>query len=412
MNISVLQKIDRWAGIPLCLLLTLVRKITGARTQSEAPIRSILIVKLAEQGSTVLAYSALRRAVEMVGRDNVYFVLFEENRFILELLEVIPDKNIIAIRAEGFLSLAQNTLGAIRRLRKLKLGAAIDMEFFARGSAILAYLSGAKTRAGFHSYFGAGPYRGDLMTHRLLYNPYLHASQIFQLMVESLKMDPAALPTFGIQPPTTNNLFPKFAPRPEEVDVVKQILRREISGPAFPPLILLNPNAGDLLPLRRWPSERYVELAKRLLARFPEAHVAMTGAPAEVRAIEKLVAQVGSARCLSLAGKTSLRQLLILYTLAEVLVTNDSGPAHFASLTPIRVVTLFGPETPALFAARTPRETTVWKGIACSPCVNAFNNRQSSCKNNVCMQQITVDEVLTAVENSFCKVSQQQLVSV
>ena len=49
-----------------------------------------------------------------------------------------------------------------------------------------------------------------------------------------------------------------------------------------------------------------------------------------------------------LAGKTTLRQVLVLYARSEILVTNDSGPAHFASMTPIHVVTLFGPETPAL----------------------------------------------------------------
>ena len=41
--------------------------------------------------------------------------------------------------------------------------------------------------------------------------------------------------------------------------------------------------------------------------------------------------------------------LLVLYMRREILVTNDSGPAHFASLTPIHVASLFGPETPALF---------------------------------------------------------------
>ena len=69
----------------------------------------------------------------------------------------------------------------------------------------------------------------------------------------------------------------------------------------------------------------------------------MTGAPSEAAAADTLVSSIGSERCFSLAGKTTLRQLLILYTLAELLITNDSGPAHFASLTPINVITLFGP---------------------------------------------------------------------
>jgi ADP-heptose:LPS heptosyltransferase len=92
-----------------------------------------------------------------------------------------------------------------------------------------------------------------------------------------------------------------------------------------------------------------------------------------------------------------LRQLLALYTRSEILVTNDSGPAHFASLTPIRVVTLFGPETPTLFAVRSPNATALWVGIACSPCVNAYNNRQSVCRDNLCMQAITVDDVFKEV---------------
>jgi ADP-heptose:LPS heptosyltransferase len=92
---------------------------------------------------------------------------------------------------------------------------------------------------------------------------------------------------------------------------------------------------------------------------------------------------------------------MVLYCLADVLVTNDSGPAHFASLTTIRTVTLFGPETPLLFAALTPRNKPLWAGIACSPCVSAVNNRQSACTNNVCMQRISVEQVFEAVAASY-----------
>ena len=152
-----------------------------------------------------------------------------------------------------------------------------------------------------------------------------------------------------------------------------------------------------MLPLRRWPSFRYVELAQRLLERYPDLFIGFTGAPAEAPANSRLADEVGSSRVVQLAGKTTLRQLLVLYTRSDVLVTNDSGPAHFASMTSIRVVTLFGPETPALFAARSPNATALWAGIACSPCVNAYNNRQSVCRNNLCMQAITVDDVFTEV---------------
>jgi ADP-heptose:LPS heptosyltransferase len=396
---NTLQRIDRWAGVPVCAILSVIRKLFARDGGGSGRPRNILFVKFAEQGSTVLAYPAIRRAVELVGRENVHFIVFEENRFILDALNVIPRENVITIRHANFLSLIGGALRAVHRMRKLKFDAAVDLEFFSRSSAALTFLSGARSRAGFHTFFGEGPYRGDLMTHRLLYNPYLHTSQIFQLMIEALTVSPRVLPTFGLQPPPVEGELPQFIAEANEREAVRVIIQRESRTTADAPLVLLNPNASDLLPLRRWEPERYVELARRLLGHFPEIRIGMTGAPTEVAPIEQLVEAVGSRRCFSFAGKTTLRQLLILYSFAELLITNDSGPAHFASMTPINVITLFGPETPSLFAARTARNTPIWMGIACSPCVNAFNNRQSPCTNNVCMQQITVEMVLDHAVN-------------
>ena len=400
----ILQLIDRWAGVPGCLVLSALNKLLGssepAPTAAEPP-RKILFVKFAEQGSTVLAQSAIRRAGEIVGRENVYFVVFEENRFILDILGLVPEENVIVICRDTFQELVKGALAAMRRIHELKIDTAIDMEFFSRSSAALTWLTRARRRIGFHTFFGEGPYRGDLMTHRLLYNPYLHTSQIFRQMVEATLQDPAQLPTYGVIPPAVELQEPVFVPRPGEADEVRRILREAAGGIDPSPVILLNPNASDLVPLRKWPTERYVELGKRLLERFPGAFIAMTGAPNERDSIAEVARQVCSPRCFSVAGKTTLRQLMVLYTLSELLVTNDSGPAHFAGLTPINVVTLFGPETPALFGAPTPRNTPIWTGLSCSPCVNAYNNRQSPCRNNLCMQSITVERVFEEAVRSI-----------
>src|SRR6478672_1283743 len=396
-GISALQHTDRWLGAPLCAVLTLVRKVFGPGRPSRAcPVHKILFIKFAEQGSTVLAYPAICRATAMVGRENVYFVVFEDNRFILDVMEIIPEQNVITISTKGPFALATGAFRAILRARKIDIDAVIDMEFLTRFSAMLTFLTGAKSRVGFHTFFGDGPYRGDLMTHRLLYNPHLHTSQMFEAMVEALTRDPSVLPTFDFRP-SANQPLARFRPSLSEVAEINTLLQRENPRIGSAPLILLNPNASDLLPLRRWPQQRYVELAQRLLERYPDLFIGFTGAPAEAPANNRLADEVDSCRVVQLAGKTTLRQLLVLYTRSDVLVTNDSGPAHFASMTPIRIVTLFGPETPALFAARSPNATALWAGIACSPCVNAYNNRQSVCRNNLCMQAITVDDVFTEV---------------
>jgi ADP-heptose:LPS heptosyltransferase len=400
-GIQTLQGTDRWVGGPLCAILTLFRKIfESAGRSGPRKFRRILFVKFAEQGSTVLAYPAILRAIEMVGRENVYFLVFEDNRFILDAMEIIPDGNVITIATNSLFRLAAGALRAVLQVRKIGIDAVIDMEFLTRFSAILTFTTGAKSRLGFHTFFGDGPYRGDLMTHRLLYNPHLHTSQMFEAMVEALTRDPAVLPTFDFKLSTDQPLA-RFQPSLSEVAEINALLQHENPGIGSAPLILLNPNASDLLPLRRWPSLRYVELARRLLERYPELFIGFTGAPREATSNNQLADEVGSSRVITLAGKTTLRQVLALYTRSEILVTNDSGPAHFASMTPIRVVALFGPETPALFAARSPNSTALWAGIACSPCVNAYNNRQSVCRNNLCMQAITVDDVFKEVTRIY-----------
>src|SRR5438105_434604 len=400
-GILTLQRTDRWVGVPLCAILALLRRIFEcARRPGPHQVRRILFVKLAEQGSTVLAYPAIRRAIDMVGRENVYFVVFEDNRFILDAMDLIPEGNVITIATHSLFGFTFSTLRSVLQVRKIGIDAVVDMEFLTRFSAMLTFATGAKTRVGFHTFFGDGPYRGDLMTHRLLFNPHLHTSQMFEAIVEDLTHDPAVLPTFDFTPSASQPL-PKFRPSLSEVAEIDALLRRENPRIGSAPLILLNPNASDLLPLRRWPPRRYVELARRLLARYPNVFIGFTGAPAEAAPNNQLAYEVGSDHVIPLAGKTTLRQVLVLYTRSEILVTNDSGPAHFASMTPIRVVTLFGPETPALFAARSPNTTALWAGIACSPCVNAYNNRQSVCRNNLCMQAITVADVFEKVTRIY-----------
>ena len=101
---------------------------------------------------------------------------------------------------------------------------------------------------------------------------------------------------------------------------------------------------------------------------------AITGAPNERAEAEALAAECG-ARCISLAGKTALAELPALYSLAALMVTNDSGPSHFAAATGLQTIVLFGPETPRLYQ---PLGTSraIYAGLACSPCVSAHEPSQ------------------------------------
>jgi ADP-heptose:LPS heptosyltransferase len=401
-NPNTVRRADRMVGIPLCAALTGVRRVASffrrAPSYSESP-RRILFIKMIEQGATVLAYPAIRRAVEMVGRENVYFWVFEENRPILDILDLIPPENVLAIRAGSKLTFLIDIFRQIGHIRRIGIDAVVDMEFFARAPAILAYLTGAKRRVGFHRFTSEAPYRGDLMTHRLQHNPHQHVSVVFHTLVQALLEDPRDEPLPKRPVPLLDPTPPPFVPAPSEIAEVQRILdtmsERHVGGP----IVLLNPNASDLLPLRKWPTDRFAELGRRIHADWPHATVVITGAPSERDAAHRVVEQIGHQNTISLAGETTLRQLLVLYCIADVLVTNDSGPGHFAALTPIQSLVLFGPETPALYSPPGRNSHVIWANLACSPCVSVLNHRFSPCRNNVCMQAISVEQVYDRVSS-------------
>lgn len=418
MNIATMRLLDRWAGVPLCATLTLVRRVadgvgrwnsTQTKPPGPSPVPltdgtrppSILLVKLAEMGSTVLALPALVRLQELYPGVRLHYLCFRENRSVIDLIPEVRWEAVHTIRTDSAATVIRDSLSVLRALRRLKLDAAIDLEIFSRASAALIYASGARIRVGYHRFFAEGLNCGDLFTHRLSHNSHLHISGAFMALVEALAGPPDEVPMLKsrIEPPRG---LPRFRPTPEEAEAV----RDKLQAHGYPAdgsgrIIILNANASDLLPLRKWAPERFEELARRCLAADENHWIVLTGSPAEVAAIDALARRIDHPRVINMAGKTTLREVVTLYGLAEVLVTNDSGPAHFAALTPVSIVSLFGPETPNLYRPLSEANHSITAGLACSPCIHVFNSRLSACTVNRCMQAIAVDEVFAAVTDAL-----------
>ena len=102
------------------------------------------------------------------------------------------------------------------------------------------------------------------------------------------------------------------ASEPARAAMLARIRAEAPFDPARQRLVLINPNASEMLPHRRWMAERYADLIRRLIARHDDVLVAVTGAPSERQEAEALAA-AGGARCISLAGKTALAELPALY---------------------------------------------------------------------------------------------------
>jgi ADP-heptose:LPS heptosyltransferase len=402
-NPDTLRKIDYWVGIPICFFLTILYKIQrliGLKDpRHDQQPKNVLFVELAEMGSTVLAYPAMRRAKIAYPEANLYFLLFKQIRESMDLIDLIPPGNVFTFDHSSIWSVARDTLRFTWIARRKEIDTTINLETFTRFGTILTYLSGARKRVGFYGYYQEGLYIGDFLTHRVNYNPHIHTAHSYMALLEALKAPPDQKPMVKISVGKENLEVPKRRSDQKAKDKIWKLLQNE--NPRVDEtkkLIIVNPNASKLISIRKWPLENYAGLVRKLL-QDQELFVAITGVASEEPDAEYICKQVQDDRVLNLAGKTTLTELVDLFNVGRVLITNDSGPAHFASLTDIHVVVFFGPETPKLYRPLSERCAVMYTDFACSPCVSSFNQKASPCKDNLCLKSIGIEQVYQAVQN-------------
>jgi ADP-heptose:LPS heptosyltransferase len=401
-NPDTLRKIDHWVGIPICFFLTIIyrlqRLVGFENPRFEQKPKNILFVELAEMGSTVLAYPAMRRAKTIYPDANLYFLLFHEIRTSMDLVDLIRRENVFTIDHSSIYTVARDSLRFIWLSRRRAIDTTINLETFTRFGMILSYLSGARKRVGFYRFLQEGLYVGDILTHRVSYNPHIHTAYSYLSLVEALSAPQNQIPM--LKTPVGNEKLEvaKWHSPQDARDKIWKILKGENSDvDDSKKLVIVNPNASKLISIRKWPLKNYVGLVKNIL-QDEHVFVVLTGTTSEKADADYICNQVQDRRVLNLAGKTTLTELVDLFNLGSVLVTNDSGPAHFASLTDIHIVVFFGPETPKLYKPLSERCTVIYADLACSPCVSSFNQKSSPCNDNLCLKSIGIEQVSHTVQ--------------
>jgi len=393
--VDTMRKIDKRIGIPICFFLSLINRFSKCFRKNR-PVRSpkkILFIQISEMGSIVLAYSLFKKTKRIFPEAEFYFLTFSENRSAVEILDIFPDTNILTIDSKNLLKFIHSTLKSLRSIRGLKLDLTVDLELFSRFTAAVSYLSGANYRCGYYKFYQEGLFRGSLLTHKACYNPHIHISFNFINLIDAFLLPENDEPSPKKPQDPVDIVLPKKKLHPNEKQTIWEKLKKENQAIAdAKKIILMNPNASELIPIRRWPPDRYIELAKRLLE-HSGLFIVLTGTSAEREEAENVRSAIDSSHCLNFAGKTSFSELIDLYNIADILITNDSGPVHFSAMTEIRSFIFFGPETPKLYGPLGEKSHVFYANFSCSPCVSAFNQRKSACKNNKCLQAISVDEV-------------------
>jgi ADP-heptose:LPS heptosyltransferase len=397
-----MRAIDYWVGIPLTFLLTVVHRVQRLIGLSASPVgrpRNILFIQLAEMGTMVVAYPSLRKARELFPDASLHFLCFTQIRSSVEILGIVPSENILTIDAHSGVSLVRDTLLFPWRARRRGIDTVINMEAFVRYSSILSYLSGARRRVGFHRFNQEGLYVGNLLTHEVLYNAHVHAAHAFLDLVHALDAPPGQVPR--VKRPRAMDCLevPKISTDANAAaDIWRKLSALQADIGPTRKLVVLNPNASGRFPMRRLPLESFTELARTLLE-DPDVFVLITGVASETPDAQFICARLGSPRALDLTGRTTMTELLHLFNLAHVLVTNDSGPAHFAALTRIHVIVFFGPEIPERYRPLTTSLDVVHTGFSCSPCIGPHNQRLSPCNDNLCLKSIDIQEVSALVRS-------------
>jgi len=396
MKLRTMRAIDYWIGIPLSFLCTQLVRLLGTPSGPERPQR-ILFVELSEMGSTVIANPALEKARDALDAE-IFFLIFERNAESLRLLPTVPEANIITIRETSPIALAVDSLRFLRWVRKARIDTVVDLELFSRYSGLLTGLSGARRRVGFHKFHAEGLYRGEMLTHRVSYNGHIHMAKNFICLVNALLAPTPQVP-YSKTWVSDDEIRIPIQPVSEEAKEQMRSLVWQVYPdyqPDYHRIVLINPNSSELLPQRRWEQDSFTALASMVVQEWDDVLVLITGSAREREEARQMAEEVDHPRFRSFAGMHSLTAITALYNISSVLVTNDSGPAHFSAITPIRSIVLFGPETPRLYGSLGNTES-ITAELACSPCVTAANQKNSACTDPVCMRMITPERVLESV---------------
>lgn len=190
-------------------------------------------------------------------------------------------------------------------------------------------------------------------------------------------------------------LAPRLVVSDDEVTAVRKKLDLEEASVGGRPLFALNPGA-EYGPAKRWPVERFIEAARRIQQRTNCVWLVL-GGRGDVALANQIVSALRAppAAVRTLAGQTTLRELMALLKLCRGLLTNDTGPMHVAAALGTPVVVPFGSTSPELTGPGLPGDPGVQVLKSDAPCAPCFLRE---CPIDFrCMNGISVERVVEAM---------------
>ncbi len=336
---------------------------------------AILIVRLGALGDVVHAMpvvAALRRQWPDARIDWLVDPRYADVvGFVSGLSRAIPfnPRGLLAGRERGHV---MATLGELRRQR---YDAVFDLQGLMK-SAVIARLAGGAQTFGFSRSQLREP------AARLFYTRTIDVAPAQHVIEKNLALVAAA----GVEIAT-----PRFA-LSVPVSPLVQRLRGRFGKSGY---VAMNPGAA--WPNKRWPVTRFGQVAARINALHAVRSLVVWGPGEEALAQGVVAASDGAAE---MAPATEIAELFAVLGSARLAIAGDTGPLHIAVAVGTPVVALFGPTDPARNGPWDRRDVTISRNARCE-C-----HYQRRCRRAVpCIDDIEVDEVVTAVATRLSRVS-------
>jgi len=138
---------------------------------------------------------------------------------------------------------------------------------------------------------------------------------------------------------------------------------------------------------RRWPADRFVELARWLQDAY-DAKILILAGRSETALAAEIERELPSDRTVNLAGQTTMREMAAVLKSCRFFVGNDSGPMHVAVAAGVSAVGLFGPGEYNRFKPWGPAHAVVQLGLTCNPCSQNCLFSQARCIRGISVEQV------------------------
>jgi heptosyltransferase-2 len=266
------------------------------------------------------------------------------------------------------------------QFRKERFDLVLNLEPWANFSEVMTYIMTGGARVGF-----TAPIRRSLFNIRVPFREDEHISKSFFRI----------LYPFGVLLPAEFRLVPAYYSEEDKRQALQILQQNGFRDDDS--LIVINVNASSVADARRWSSTNFAALADRIHNGLPKVKLLFIGALSERPRVQEVV---DKCKCspVNLAGKTSLKQVIAILDLADIFITNDSGPMHLAVSLNTPTIALFGPESPMRYGPLGDKHLAIYKNHDCSPCITFAQAKKVKCRQNLkCIEDITVDEVLEGV---------------